>query len=359
MKVIFFHISWMKHYYTIGRDLSFNEEEEYGNDSTNFFNTNGKCYGFVMNDGSLNIEEHFDGITKEDEFINDVLVVWIATNDLNETKIVGWYKNAVVYRKDQSSPLFGSLDSDECYRTEAAAHDCFLLPEKDRTFLIERNYLTAEGKEFEVSRVLYGDYYYAKTKIVPEVIEYINNYEGEFVKIAYTDEDLYGTIEGSYSEEDFEFLKKRGKTLLADHELFYALKYFNTAKNIKEDPELLYYIGDIMLTIFCYNEAAEYLEKAYVLGSNNTHTVSRLVRVYEDTGNVEKVLKYCSKMINLLDDIEDNIFEKHLYSYIMFNAYVNKGQKKNAKAIIDEIASCSDSFAKYFVSEMKLILQEV
>lgn len=53
--------------------------------------------------GSKANELHIEKINgcellKNEEFAEDVLVVWCATTDLNETSIVGWYKNATVYR---------------------------------------------------------------------------------------------------------------------------------------------------------------------------------------------------------------------------------------------------------------------
>lgn len=67
---------------------------------------------------------------QNEDSVGDVLVVWCATTDLNETSIVGWYKNATVYR------LYQSCEFDtgyiQYYNIIAKKEDCVLLPRDER-----------------------------------------------------------------------------------------------------------------------------------------------------------------------------------------------------------------------------------
>lgn len=100
----------------------------------------------------------------------------MATNDTNETRIVGWYKNATVYRQEQNIKSFIDEERDLFYRIEALAKDCYLLPEEQRTFPIQRVAQTGKGTGMGRSSIWYGDSEFAKIKLIPEIVEYIDNY---------------------------------------------------------------------------------------------------------------------------------------------------------------------------------------
>jgi len=88
--------------------------------------------------GDMNIEAHFKGVNKHQSFLEDVLLIWVATNDTNETRIVGWYRDAKVYRVQQFQKSFTNQDFDLCYNIVADSKNCYLLPEGERTFPIQR-----------------------------------------------------------------------------------------------------------------------------------------------------------------------------------------------------------------------------
>ena len=61
----------------------------------------------------------------------DVLVVWCATTDLNETSVVGWYKHATVYRYYEEIDFSDITDKYDwkSYNVIAKKDDCVLLPQ--------------------------------------------------------------------------------------------------------------------------------------------------------------------------------------------------------------------------------------
>jgi len=101
------NIAWMKYYNGITEEDkpinggAYIKENENGGEVYNFRDYNGYCYGFVKLNGDMALEKHYEGVTSNQPYVEDVLVIWVATNKDNETRIVGWYKNATVYRKEQ------------------------------------------------------------------------------------------------------------------------------------------------------------------------------------------------------------------------------------------------------------------
>lgn len=95
-----------------------------------------RCYGFVepkSNRGQRNTL-HIENITgnpldKNIESVDNVMVIWCATTDRNVTAVVGWYKDATVYRNLQEI-MRGGVES--TYNIVADAADCVLLPRNER-----------------------------------------------------------------------------------------------------------------------------------------------------------------------------------------------------------------------------------
>ena len=96
------------------------------------------CFGFVeLKRGKsgytnqLRIENIRGANAKStDAAIDDICVIWCATTDLNETSVIGWYKNATVYREIQELEY---ADGDtQWYNVEAKSENCVLLPRDTR-----------------------------------------------------------------------------------------------------------------------------------------------------------------------------------------------------------------------------------
>lgn len=158
MQIVFFNISYMDFYKgkendTMIGNFRYVKENGDGGEKHNFapLIVDGRelCYGFVEpgftkggyekgRQRQMHIEK-IVGIDNPIEMLNNVLVVWCAIYpESDSTVIVGWYKNATVYRNvnilpyekesDRGLPEFGYW-----YNVVANKEDCILLPTVERT----------------------------------------------------------------------------------------------------------------------------------------------------------------------------------------------------------------------------------
>ncbi len=106
-RLLFCNIGWMSKYRGITPSDkivgggAYVHIEQRGHEVCNFLPTRGKVYGYVQPHGSqIKIERL--GATKTDEKISGIDVVFTARRPgLGGTVVVGWYKNATVYRYPQ------------------------------------------------------------------------------------------------------------------------------------------------------------------------------------------------------------------------------------------------------------------
>jgi tetratricopeptide (TPR) repeat protein len=338
---------------------SYVDENEYAHECYNFLDYNGKCYGFVMLNGNLNLELHFKQAKKNQDFLKDVLVVWVSTNDTNETRIVGWYKNATVYREGQYVQAFTNSDFDLFYRIEALAKDCYLLPEQQRTFPIQRAAQTGKGTGMGRSNVWYADSSFAKTVLVPKVIDYIDDYNGEFANSVSTDEILNEVMGKNCKIDDYQSLYDEGIKNYDNNSYWEALKFFNTARNIKETPEVVLGVAKSLFSMNCFNKAIPLFKKLVESGENTVEAVKILVSCYDYIGDRKNTIKYCEMLLELLDDSEDRVYEKMFINCVLFYIHILLRDKKNAKGVVDKIIQYSnDEKVKNSIKEMKAIIKK-
>jgi len=168
-KMIFFNTGWMENYQGLEDDSiagggSFVQRYNESRDADsyppceiyNFHPYEGYMYGFVrIAAGSIRIERL--GASRSDDFIDGVLVVWVAKSPSDGTVIIGWFKNATVYRDCQLPPE-GSRRKREGrpewgYRVSAKEEDCRLLPIERRVLRVPRGGKGSMGQ----SNVWYAD----------------------------------------------------------------------------------------------------------------------------------------------------------------------------------------------------------
>ncbi len=168
-KMIFLNIGWMENYQGLDDDSiagggSFVQRYNESRDADsyppceiyNFQPYEGYMYGFVrVTAGSMKIERL--GASPRDNSIDGILVVWVAKSSSDGTVIVGWFKNATVYRDCQLPPE-GSGRKREGrhewgYRVSAKEEDCRLLPIERRVLRVPRGGKGAMGQ----SNVWYAD----------------------------------------------------------------------------------------------------------------------------------------------------------------------------------------------------------
>ncbi len=109
MKMFYCRVGWMNAYRGNGNERPQNggayNKDNIGHEVHNYLGVDGKYYGFV--EAGINNSIHIDrlGASKNDESIDDILVVWVASHPNRRGQyIVGWYEDAVVYKNLQTVP---------------------------------------------------------------------------------------------------------------------------------------------------------------------------------------------------------------------------------------------------------------
>ncbi|MPQ44528.1 hypothetical protein [Clostridium tarantellae] len=152
-RILFCNIAWMDKYQGITPNDkpvnggSYVEHTKNAHEASNFLprhftvddESSEYCLGFFETKSTngnarnqLHIEKIDSGINKTIESIDNVLVIWCAKCPSNDfTSVVGWYKNATVYRYYQEVEI-GS-ESIQAYNILAKAEYCVLLPTNIRS----------------------------------------------------------------------------------------------------------------------------------------------------------------------------------------------------------------------------------
>ncbi|SCP98379.1 tetratricopeptide repeat protein [Anaerobium acetethylicum] len=308
-KVIFCNIAWMKEYKGITEDDkpknggAYVGQNQYAHEVHNFVDYNKFCYGYVSTNGENHIER-FGKIYEQQDEARDVLVVWVATDGIGKNRIVGWYKNASMFRYYQEifNSNMGGLDLGYVFR--AKAEECYLLPEKKRTFLVPRAQKEGQGRGMGQANIWYADSEYAKQEYVPRVIEYINQYDGEFVHVAFTENEIHA--EAQTEETDINKLLEISQTA-ADP--LKALRFANTAMKLDYSYKTVMNRGDAMLYSFRYDEAVEDYKCAMDLNESDTNARTNLMDIYIMLEKNEEAIKMGEELEKLETDEEilDNI----------------------------------------------------
>ncbi|MEH2921131.1 HNH endonuclease [Samsonia erythrinae] len=167
MNILFCNIGWMDKYDGIDGDSikrggAYNKKS-IGHEVCNFTNSDGYVYGYVQPTGQIKIEKL--GANKRDEKIDGVTVVWLAGPDSGGTAVVGWYKNATIFREPQdliSPSSKHKKNGITTFRIKALWKDAFLLHTDNRSTLIPRAVKGGIGQ---------SNVWYANT---PESEKYVN-----------------------------------------------------------------------------------------------------------------------------------------------------------------------------------------
>ena len=99
-RLIFLNVAWMSKYEGLKGDTMSGGAKQvvdhgWGHEMLNFQPYKGKMYGYAPAPfGTIKVEKL--GAAKGADSVDGVLVIWVA-----RSRIVGWYKNATVYRREQ------------------------------------------------------------------------------------------------------------------------------------------------------------------------------------------------------------------------------------------------------------------
>lgn len=170
----------------IRRGGSYNKNS-IGHEVCNFSVVEGKVYGYVQPTGQIKIEKLEAG--RKDDHITGVTVIWTAGPDSGGTAVVGWYKNATVFRESQKikhPTMLQKKNGLDTFRIVASASDATLLPIDRRSFMIPRAVKGGIGQ----SNVWYADSPESQS-IVAGVLSLVE-FNGEGDLLPDVDKDAYG-----------------------------------------------------------------------------------------------------------------------------------------------------------------------
>jgi len=176
--IIYFNIGWMKRYAGVVDDdetqggHGYLKGHRHGGESFNFSKCkDGKVRGHRPPGSSEKTNITKMGVDKKAAEISGALVVWIAKEPASgRSLIVGWYRNATVYREARSSNI--TLNGHEIfYSAEVAASDAVLLPPLIRTFQVASS-RTNPGAGFGQKPTWYG-----AEEVDKRVWDYIRAYD--------------------------------------------------------------------------------------------------------------------------------------------------------------------------------------
>lgn len=171
MKYLFCNTGWMESYQgnstadQISGGGSYVTEEGTGHEVCNFHSYKGNVYGYVQPShgqrsagvGIIKLENIVNSnASEDDEFVDGVLVIWTAKRPEGGTFVVGWYRNATVFREYQnftSTPALHKKNGINGYRIYARSENVRLLPVDERTNQVPRGKPGSIGQ----SNVWYGD----------------------------------------------------------------------------------------------------------------------------------------------------------------------------------------------------------
>ena len=321
------------------------KENAFGGEIYNFLDYNKKCYGFFMHHGDENHIERIEGETSSSPKAENVLVVWTARKPGEKRSIVGWYKDATVYRRKQYIEFVANDDTAENTYTITHEYDicadsknCFLLPEDERTYIINHSGKSGSGKGMGQSAIWYADSEWAKSELIPDVLRYIDECEKNIEPINFAfdnsllDEHFPGKVEEKYFNELVDFAKS------SDTCLYDALIHINTALKIRKDADAYWIKGDILRYMNQFEPAISCLESAYEL-DNDINILWRIFILYTSTNQKEKAL-FTGKLIEAHDNFDscNDAFKMCIYN-TMHSLYKKMHQPKYCTEYSEKIVA--------------------
>jgi tetratricopeptide (TPR) repeat protein len=325
MRILFCNIAMLQSYNkasdeekigeTYGGNVSKNSETY---ESFNFQDYNGKCYGYVSNRGdSLHLEK-FEDVTVEADSIDNVLVIWVSKQvETGKYVIVGWYKNATLYRYPQEFYSYGGIGRDLYFSISAASKDCSLLPEAERKFEITRAAVAGKDVGMGQSNIWYAESGYAKTMIIPSVLEFMESYKQGFINTVYSEEMLQKTIKGAAME--YQPLVDKGEEFIIKEDFSNALLYYNTAREVSATADALFGVGESLIGLNMFNRAIITFEDTIIIEGDSDDSLYYLLCLYMNTNEFIKAISICDKMLQIVNksDVESicNIYYYKVYAY--------------------------------------------
>ena len=342
-KVVFCEVAWMKYYAGIyGNDKPMNggkfiDENGEGGEIYNFEPYNHKCYGYVMHYGDELHIERYDKILKDFDEVRDMTVVWVAS-DGKSSKIVGWYEHATMYRYWQAyyDIVFSGPRQNE-YNFVADEKDCYLIDEKDRSFVIPRAPIAGKGRGMGQSQVWYADSVFAQEEFIPKVLHYLESVKDK-TKPVYVSKDKFLKCAEDQGQTVEELVQKvvdlSGNENQNIFELFGCANLAVAKDDCFQTRDAL---GNLYARIGYYDEAEEEFKKALYF-EENIITLDKLMYI-------ERMLKHSFLAIELgekMHERKDEVEDWSLIANDLVFIYIEECEFDLAEALIYECENDHD-----------------
>lgn len=323
MKILFCNIAYMLHYEgNTSRDITptgagqWVKENADAHEKWNFLNYDGYCYGFVQNPGQFHLER-FSGISKSINATDGVTIIWCAPLPSGKTVIVGWYKNATMFRDYQISDFTPVTGIDRFYFAKAKSEDCYLLPESLRIFEIERAAKAGKGKGFGQQNYWYAESEYAQKTLIPKVLEFMEAHKQERINRL---DDFFAepsNINEPLTEEEQKKADFYYDSGLYDDYLPLGYRSFATTK-FTDDA---FFIAASLRALHQFKRSVEWYEKVLQIEGDSWDVLTQLVYLYQQvkqhaqsTQTALKLLTYPdSKDSTIRDELHCIIADNYMY----------------------------------------------
>ena len=307
IKALICKIGWMSRYH--GEDDCFFYEKSIkkGKESTNFINFNGTYYGYIHTESLEFMKGHhqlFD------------YVIFCAFNQEGSCKVIGWYKDAMVFKDEQ-------LFSSGCpYFIKASDQNVVLLDENKRNLSVN----------FSNS--------YQIIEVEKNLLDYLNNAD----RINYRNGDEL--IQASIDIESLEVANQ-----LIENELYHEnyLKALNiVAKSIKQFGKLttlLYYQAYIFYLFQQYHRAVIILSELTKTKNMREFAIFLLGNIFFDTEGYQE-------SINVLTHIKEVNVDQS--AYIISQSYAMMKNPGQAMEWIDKALAYMPTEESYLLFKKQL-----
>jgi len=337
MRILFCNIAHMLHYEgNTDRDIlptgagSWVKENADAHEKWNFLNYDGYCYGFVQNPAQFHLER-FEGVSKDTIEINNVTIIWCAPQPSGKTTIVGWYENATMYRNYQASVCTPITGIDREYFAKAKSEDCYLLPLHLRTFEIERASTAGKGKGFGQQNYWYAESEYAKTVLIPKVMDFLNEHKNDRINRLdsfFTEPNNLNVPLTEKEQKDADFYYDNGV-----YDSYLPLGYRSFATT--EFTDDAYFIAMSLKALHQYTHSAKWFEKVLEIEGDSWDVLGNLTYMYAQIEQHELAIQTANKLLSYPEaQVEPTKHE--LYSILADN-YMYQNSISEAISWLDKI----------------------
>jgi len=294
MRIMFCNIPWRENY--IGEEGAL-ESELLCFESYNFYEIDNYYYGYCNNSEDLDLQK-FKNIKLEDNNVKNVLVVWVSKN-----KVVGWYKNAQVFKKCIFKSVFNAGRYEMVYNIKAKAKDCILVPVNNR--------ISFENQEAPV--LLLEIQKNSTQTLMKNLLYYIENYKLDSLNKVITDKELSKVTDMSYNTVE-EYLEQ-GEKFSDDYKNLEALTFYNKVIELDENnTDALNERGLVLTSLNKYSLALESLNKALLIDPLMEEAIYNKGIIYSALGDFKKGI-ICFKASLKLNSTFDDTYVKIAFLY--------------------------------------------